>query len=161
MQFKRNRNLIISKNKVTRYKAVLIVALQACSHSYAMVTEEAAKLACEATGTIAALEGLKVVSGASAWVSLATNVYQIGKDVKSHFYPSKEEQVHAQEINKRLELIELRKNLRTCLIRNRISTQKGPHGIPSQCEQTAFALSIMGYRDEVDRMIAIAHIFNK
>lgn len=158
MHFKRKRNLTVPKNKTTLYRAVFIIALQACSHSYAMDPEETVNLTCQATGATAVLEGL---SKAGAWVGVATNVYHVGKDVKSHIYPSKEEQVHAQEINKRLEFIELRKNLRICLIKNRTSAEKGQLGIPTQCEQTAFALSVMGYHDEVDRMIAIANTFNK
>lgn len=164
MYFKINKSLIIPKNTVTFYGSVFIAALQACSYSYAMTPEEAAaKLACEATGAVA-LKGIEQVSGAGAWIGLGKNVYQVGKDVKSHFSPSKEEQVHAREINKQLELIELRTNLRTCLIKNRTSIKQGSQGllgIPYQCEEAAFLLGMNGFSDEVDKMVAIANAFNK
>lgn len=157
MHFKINRSLIIPNYKNS---FIFIIALQACSYIYAITSEEAAKLACESTGATT-LNGIQEVIGIGAWIKLGVSAYEVGRDVKTHFCPNKEEQIHALEINKQLELIELRKKLRTCLIKNRTSIKKGSLDIPFQCEEAAFLLLNMISSDEIDRMIAIVDSFNK
>jgi len=157
----------MQKNKVLFYSAVFIITFQTCSYSCdippeetAKLADEVAKVASEATKT-ALCESIDTISAVGACVGLVVNLYDIGKDVKSYLAPSKDEQARAQEVDKQLELIELRRNLRICLIENRASTEKGSLGIPSQCEQAAFLLGTMGAWNEVERMANIINKFNK
>lgn len=152
----------MQKNKAFFYSTVFIIFLQVCSfrNSYAMTPEETIQLGTEVTGSIIA-ESIQAIIGAGSCIGAMVNVYEVGKDVKSYLCPSMEEQVRDLEIQKQLELIELRRNLRTCLIENRKSTEKGLLGLPSQCENVAFLLGIMGSPDEVEKKMTVFKAFNK
>lgn len=150
----------MQKNKAILYSSVFIIALQGCSYSYSMTPEESIQLGSEVTGAVAA-ESMQALIGAGACIGVVVNVYEVSKGVKSYFCPSMEEKARAEKTQKQLELIELRRNLRTCLIENRKSTKKESLGIPSQCEQAAFLLGINGSPDEVERMTNVFKAFNK
>lgn len=122
--------------------------------------EEVVELAREAAKE-AISESLQAVFGAVSCISAVANVYSAGKGVTAYFYPSKKEQVVTQEGEIKLEVMELRKKLRACLVSNRKNSEKGNLGIPVLCEQMTLALGMLGAGDDVNRMVTIFNKFNK
>ena len=149
----------MQKNKIL----ILALTFQICFGSPDIPLAEVTKLASNVSGEVAKTvlsESIETISGVGTFIKLAVNVYDIGKNTKSYFAPSKEEQVRAENIDKQLKLIELKRNLRLCLIKNKESVQKGSFGIPSECEEIALFLSTMGAWDEVNRMIHVMKKFD-
>lgn len=146
--------------KKTLYISTFIIVAQGCFYSHAMNSQVVTELASEATKA-AIKENLKAVIGAGSCVGLVANVYTLGKDIKSYASPNEVEQANAREIDKQLELLELKKQLRTCLISNRKNTDMSSLRVPTACDELAFSLGILGARDEVDRMTDIFTVFNK
>jgi hypothetical protein len=142
------------------YISIFIIVVQGCCYSHAMDSQIATELAYEATKA-AIKENLKAVVGAGSCVGLVVNAYTLSKDIKSYVSPSEEEQANAREIDKQLELLELKQSLRACLISNRKNTNMSSLRVPTVCDELAFALGILGARDEVDRMTNIFTVFNK
>lgn len=148
----------MQRNKAILYGSVFIIAMQAHSCTYAMdPVGEAINLTYEATKK-AGGDILQSVAGAGACVKLAINVYTIGKDVASYVCPSEQRMADVRAIEKEIEVMALKKELRECLIKNRIGAQMGPIGAPVVCEDLIIMLSTRGKADVADKMMAV---FNK
>ncbi len=94
-------------------------------------------------------------------IGLVVNVYDAGKGIVSYVLPGDTEQARAREIDKQMELIKLRRELRKCLIRNRTTREKGPLGVPTPCSELARAFSSLETSGEVTRMAIIFNAFSK
>jgi hypothetical protein len=89
------------------------------------------------------------------------NMYTIGNHAKSYFFPSEAEQAAALEAKERLKLIQLRSELRECLMSNGKEREKGPLGTPAACNEVAQAFGLLDKHGELARMVAISNAFNK
>jgi len=103
----------------------------------------------------------KVVSPAFEVVScvnLASQLYNVGKDVISYTFPNKEAQVKNQDFNNGIKFIAARGKFKDCLLANKSSQQKDSLGYPTVCKEVIGAFRMCGGTSEVNDM---AVVFNK
>jgi hypothetical protein len=139
------------------FAVIVVSGAQGSSYSFAGSVDDFVKNSLGDAVGGAVIEGMCIVSVAK----LAQNAYSVSNGIASYVCPNDAEQAQAAEIAEQLKLLELRKELRNCLITNRKETKKNSLGIPAACDQLAFLLGNLGARDEVTRMAAVFNVFNK
>lgn len=143
--------------KKTAFYSIIALSMLA---SYAMEgtpTKEAAKSMFQATTN----EMIKEIGAVSPYITLAYNLYLIGKATKPHIYPNATEQEHIDKVTESYELLKTENEFEGCLIKNNNGSERGPSGRPTTCENLARMLIMLGAQNEVNKITAIFNEYKK
>lgn len=143
--------------------SVLFFSIGQCSYSWAGdPADEAAKEA--------AKSGLKVVSEKIAegisYASVAWQIKEMVQEIKSHNFPTKEEEAEAEKIADEYGFLAARSGFAKCLAKNNGSSGTNAAdlavyntvmaaGVPVACREIRDALIFYGGKKEADRLTAI------
>lgn len=142
--------------------SIIIFSTLASSFSYAaeipsgidqattVAAAGAAALGAEAAG-VALKESCSAVVGIGACITVATDLYYVGKDTKAYLYPSAKQKVHALEVQEEYEKVQARREYKRCLLNN-TSSQRSPFGYPTTCEEAALMFEALAEHDEFHQL---------
>lgn len=101
-----------------------------------IVKETSAKLGSQAAGKFA--PALTIIAAGYA----VGQLWSMGKDVKSYFWPSNEEIAHGIEVDEKLAQLVAKKAFKACLLKN-VHSERNSSGIPCDCEsmKQAYAMA--------------------
>lgn len=151
----KERTSIMQKIKNIALYSILIFSMMTGTFSYAM-EGIATKLGLEIVGEV--MEDLAV---AGPYARLAVKVCTIGQEIKSYSFPDEEEKAHAHEINEKYALLTTQNKFEKCLIKNNNSSERGPSGRPTPCEDLARMLIMLGGKNEVNKKTTIYNEYRK
>jgi hypothetical protein len=96
-----------------------------------------------------------------AYAGLTIELYYVAKGTKSLLLPTKEEQIHVEEVEKEIKSFDAKKEFRSCLMKHRATSERGPSGLPSACEEAALMFAVLGKREEVKKMTETFNHYRK
>lgn len=112
--------------------------------------------------TLASLqEAFAPVLAPLAYVGLTVELYHVAKGAKSLLLPTVQEQDHATEVDRKMKSLDAKKEFRSCLMKNRTASERGPSGLPSACGQVAYMLEMLGEEKEVEKITATFNHYRK
>ena len=115
-------------------------------------------MASQAAGEVAAavpVDFYAASMGVVACVGAGVQVYSAGKDIITHTFPDEEKQVVNCEVNKKIALSKAKSEFKHCLIKNKLSVERGSSAISELCEEVALILIRCGGEKEVNEITAI------
>jgi hypothetical protein len=112
-------------------------------------------------GVRVASEVGKVVTVPLTYISLATELYSLGKATRSYLSPNEQEQAKATQVNRDIKFLNSQQAFRSCLMQNRNSSQIDNSGIPTTCENAAYMLAMFAGQDEVERLTGIINKYKR
>lgn len=134
--------------------SVLLFSSYICADQ---VTETAVKETAKST-----LEKIgEVTLEAASYVGLAYQIHEIVDQVRTHTFPTKEEEEHAELIAEQYGFLASESGLEKCLIKNRSASERIDSGLPKACKEIAETLVFFGGKAEADRMTAIYNEYRK
>ncbi len=92
---------------------------------------------------------------AEPYVRLALKAYRVGQEIRRHNFPTKEERDHALAITEQFEVATAKKGFQSCLMKNRLSTERDSSGRPIACQQITEMLRMVNGKNEVNTMTTI------
>lgn len=96
-----------------------------------------------------------------ACIDAGVRVYSAGKDVKSYFYPSKEEQSRISNASKQLRVATARSKFKHCLINNKSTSKIDSSGRPTECKEVERIFKMCGGEREVTDIIKVFNNMRK
>ena len=78
---------------------------------------------------------IEAMAAAGPYVSVVLQAYNMGQEIRKFNLPTEEERAHALSVNEKYVLLTAEKELQSCLIKNRSTTERGHSGIPTVCQE--------------------------
>lgn len=89
------------------------------------------------------------------YITLVSQLYYAGKDLKTCLLPNEQEQARESEIDKIIKILESREEFKNCLKNNKNNTERNDSSRPIVCEKAAYTFAMFGGQNEVDRMTEV------
>lgn len=142
-------------------KKVLFYSIFILFHQRSMASEEFVAATVTEIASEKFTQALEVVTPAlevCSWIKLGIQVCSVGKDIKSYFFPNKEEELQIVSARKKLKVDTARSKFKHCLVTNKLNSEINSSGCPVNCEELARVFVACGGRNE---LIDITAIFNE